>query len=1346
MASPAEWGPEFLLNTESNVSQLAAQAAVLPDGRFVAVWTDNSQFFEDGGYLSLRLQVFNTDGSKSGEEILIKESSSIRSRPQIDVLSDGRLVVTHVEQDLVGASLRVQVFEQDGSTSIPETIVNVSDDSPQNVIVGALQNGNAVLTWYDPFSRTISAQIIEPDGTKVGAEFSVNPVNKGSGQQITVLNDGRFVISWTDDSRSGEDQSGQAVRAQIFDQDGGKIGGPFLLNTLTDTSQSAATTAALANGGFVATWRDDAYNSGDSSAIGISAQIFDSDGNKVGGQFLVNSTTEDVQERPEVAALPDGGFVIAWYDYSTMTSEHPFISIKAQVFSADGQKAGAEFEVTNIAFYVHGSLSIAVLPDGRFVVTWDDDGQTKEDPSFLGAYAQIFDPRSEAVDVVGTNEGEQLAGTVFDDTIRGGEGNDELFGAAGSDQLFGDADDDILAGGPDGDVLDGGAGTDTASYANAAAAVTANLGQPALNTGDAAGDTYVSIENLTGSRFDDVLSGDAAGNIVSGLAGSDLLNGGPGDDTLDGGSGIDTASYRSGAAAGVNVDLSAVGPQNTGSAGQDTLISIENLWGTDFADSLTGDAGDNQIQGFLGADTMDGGDGFDTLSYAAASGGVAVDLQTGLGTLGAAAGDVVTNFEAVLGSDHDDALTGDSNDNVLTGGAGADALAGGGGSDTASYATAGSGVVADLLIPGLNSGDAAGDTYVSIENLEGSRFDDVLFGDAGANRIAGGLGDDFVEGGAGADELDGGAGFDILAYIGSSAAVTVDLELGTVSGGDATGDVIAGFEDIFGSQFDDTLAGHAGDNILEGGAGADHLDGKGGLDTVSYITSSAGVTVNLETGLATGGDAEGDTFDGIENIIGSEFGDVLTPGDFAATTHLVFGAGGDDTINAGVSGADELYGGSGNDVLTGNSNNNILDGGTGADTLDGGTGTDRVRYVDSDAGVIVDLTAGTGSGGHAQGDQLVGIENIDGSKFGDTLTGNGSTNFLIAGDGDDTLSGGDGGDRLEGGAGNDRLEGGEGADSLIGGEGIDLADYAASLGGVVVNLERGVGVRSSATGDVLEGIENVRGSAHDDTLIGDALGNVLEGGAGIDTLDSRGGDDTLDGGAGNDLLGGGAGNDNLSGQDGGDKMWGGEGDDTIEGGNGWDSAWGGAGNDIMSGGWGSDRLYGQDNADKMWGGAGDDTVEGGNGWDNAWGGAGNDVMSGGWGSDRLYGQDGDDGIWGGGGNDTIDGGAGSDTLFGGLGNDQLTGGSGTDMLYGQEGADTFVFADNAGSDTVFDWEDGLDALDFAGVTSVTTFADLTVNAVSGTQTDITYDDGTGTVTLTVLSASPFSIDQDDVII
>src|SRR5262249_1030811 len=160
--------------------------------------------------------------------------------------------------------------------------------------------------------------------------------------------------------------------------------------------------------------------------------------------------------------------------------------------------------------------------------------------------------------------------------------------------------------------------------------------------------------------------------------GFDTLMGRGGDDTLDGGGGSDTASYAE-AASGVTVDLTIAGPQNTGD-GADTLISIENLTGSAFADTLKGDAGDNILIGGAGTDTLmgsggedqlRGGDGSDTASYAGAASGVTVNLGFNYYQfIDGSTEQWLDSIENVTGSAFADKLTGNAGANALTGGAG----------------------------------------------------------------------------------------------------------------------------------------------------------------------------------------------------------------------------------------------------------------------------------------------------------------------------------------------------------------------------------------------------------------------------------------------------------------------------------------------------------------------------------------------------------------------------------------------------------------------------------------------------------------------------------------------------
>ena len=220
-------------------------------------------------------------------------------------------------------------------------------------------------------------------------------------------------------------------------------------------------------------------------------------------------------------------------------------------------------------------------PDGlTFVQLFDLDGDlwihgVKEtEPARLG--------------ITGTPGADRLKGTKKADILFGFGGNDVLDGAAGKDVLHGGAGNDTLIGGAGADVLFGGAGSDTASYATAAQGVTANLQNPAKNKGDAKGDLYVSIENLTGSRKKDNLTGDSGANVIDGGGGADVINGGGGNDTLHGGTGKDRL---------------------VGGKGHD------KLFGDAGNDTLIGGKGNDRLEGGAGKDVLTGGPGADTFVF-----------------------------------------------------------------------------------------------------------------------------------------------------------------------------------------------------------------------------------------------------------------------------------------------------------------------------------------------------------------------------------------------------------------------------------------------------------------------------------------------------------------------------------------------------------------------------------------------------------------------------------------------------------------------------------------------------------------------------------------------------------
>lgn len=295
---------------------------------------------------------------------------------------------------------------------------------------------------------------------------------------------------------------------------------------------------------------------------------------------------------------------------------------------------------------------------------------------------------------------------------------------------------------------------------------------------------------------------------------------------------------------------------------------------------------------------------------------------------------------------------------------------------------------------------------------------------------------------------------------------------------------------LIGGGTDDVLIGRGGNDRLIGGPGADRLKGGVGRDFADYlgVTAQTGIIADLLTGTGSGGDADGDTYDSIEGLIGSIYGD-----------HLI----GDNLDNW-------LVGRDGDDMIFGNDGDDRISGGLGADTLSGGAGIDWLLYGQSASGVTVDLGSDLARNGSAQGDVISGFENLVGSDHADVLTGSLEDNILRGDRGDDTLRGGDG---------NDLLIGGLGADVLDGGDGFDTVSYADATENTVVNTRNGQ-MLSAARGDTLTSIEGLIGTDFGDSLIlGDGPSRIV----------GRGGNDFLDGGNGNDKLIGGPGEDFLHG-------------------------------------------------------------------------------------------------------------------------------------------------------------------------------------------------------------------------
>jgi Ca2+-binding RTX toxin-like protein len=956
---------------------------------------------------------------------------------------------------------------------------------------------------------------------------------------------------------------------------------------------------------------------------------------------------------------------------------------------------------------------------------------------------------------------------------------DNIVGSNFDDTLTGDAKDNLLTGGAGKDNLIGGAGSDTAGYGNAQSAVTVSLMSPSSNTGDAAGDTYVAIENLSGSSFDDQLTGDAAANVLSGGAGNDTLDGGAGTDKLVGGIGNDTYV----------VSISTENVVENAGEGTDTVLStitytldtnVENLTltgtaaangtGNTLDNVITGNGANNSLIGAAGNDTLSGGLGADTLNGGAGNDVYIVDNSGDVvtDTVNIGVDEVRSSIDYTLGTNIENLIllgaeflngTGNALDNVIIGNAGNNDLSGEAGDDTldgkggVNHLYGGQGndtyivdndtsFIVELISQGTDTVRASVSYDIGkndhLENVtltgagaisaSGNAGANVLTGNAAANTLNGNDGNDTLIGGGGADSLVGGNGSDTASYENAAAGVTVSLATPNVNTGDAAGDSYSSIENLTGSAFNDRLSGDAGANVLAGGKGDDTYVVDALSDSIVEAAGEGSDTVLASINYDLTGVAN------VENI-------TLTGAALTATGNTLA------NIITGTSNANTLLGNDGNDTLIG---------GGGADSLSGGAGSDTASYVTATAAVSASLAAPGGNTGDAAGDSYALIENLAGSAFNDKLTGDGLVNVLTGGDGDDIL------------------DGGAGIDSMIGGKGDDT--FVISVATDVVTEAAGEGVdtvQSSVTYTLATNVENlVLTGATAINGTGNASHNLLTGNAAANSLSGAAGNDTLDGGAGNDTLLGGTGDDTYV-IDAGDTVTesADAGIDTIKSAGTFvlganienltltgSAAINGTGNTLAN------EIVGNDGANVLTGGGGNDTLKGGAGIDSAvFSGkatdyeitelatgvlqvkdlragatdgidrlvdienlvfqgdtlpAGGSLIAGGSSAENLSGDAAGNLIHGHLGNDILAGNGGDDVLNGGLGKDQLTGGSGNDTYVVDQTGDSIIEAAGDTADLVQSWIDwnlgaNVENLTLLGNAAINGTGNSTANVLNG---------------------------------
>jgi Ca2+-binding RTX toxin-like protein len=803
--------------------------AVLPDGTVGVIWVEGPAPY------SLFLRTVDPLGNLSPLRDLGVATGASDPLPigSLSIQPDGSggfIVAQGPVDPLSGGPDVVRVLRVDAAGNTVSGPVDVLPGRADPSIA-VLPDGRLAMA-VETDSGDVQLLILNADGTTAVGPVTASASTTGNqlNPSLTVLADGRFVVVWQDGNTAAVGGVGNTVdlRGQVFTAEGVKVGTEFLVNTTVDGQQQNAVTLALADGGFVVAWFDNASNLGGTEALRMRA--FHGNGTPRTGEVTVETGDQTAAATPDLAELPDGRIVIAWGSFGSG-------AVRAQIWDprepTDDTIQGAPGDDT----YTVDSYADIILeaPDSG-----TDLIQTALSSLSLAAFPNIEN-------LTGTSDdGQVLTGNGLANTITGAAGDDVLNGAAGDDTLVGGGGEDVLIGGTGDDLLDGrgsqavmrgGDGNDRylVDSPDATVVEAAGGGHDTVVT-DAllfSLGGFAGVEDLVGvSSSGQLLVGNALDNHIMGSIGDDALSGEEGFDTLEGGEGND--AYFVDEVGDIVVELPGEGIDTVFASidfGLDPDVEVLILGGPDaifglgneLDNTILGSEADNLILDGDGADSIDGALGNDVLFGGA-------------------------DNDTLVGGEGDDVLDGDTEDDVLIGGLGKDILDGCFGDDVyvwhsvaeSAPTAAGRDVIIDwddgdlidLSVLDAVAGQAGLQSFV----FRGARTGDFFTAYAGDLWLHIFGGNTFLVGG-----VDGDGARDFQIEISGLPTITA-AHLGGVAGVQAGGsgpDTLTdatGADMLRGGGGSDLLQGGIGANALEGGSGRDLLAGGSGADRFIYAS------------------------------------------------------------------------------------------------------------------------------------------------------------------------------------------------------------------------------------------------------------------------------------------------------------------------------------------------------------------------------------------------------------------------------------------------------------------------------------------------------------------------------